>query len=216
MEPKMRRVLRSYARSERGASAVELAFALFLLTIPILNVVDLAFYAFNWMQTQNAAQMGAQAAFSNCNSANTLPAATNCYGAYNSADNLTLYDVVTQGIQESALNSSVAVNNSVVVDGYYCSTTSNVLTQVGNLGYAYPDTGGLNAAYNTADLAPFNPVNTTTNSAACGAGYADTSASPGEYIQVTVRHTYVPIFPGMTVVALLPATMMATAWARLN
>ncbi len=150
-----RRRLSLYSKSERGAAAVEFAFALFLLTIPILNVVDLAFYAFNWMQTQNAAQMGAQAAYSNCNNENDLPAATVCYQG-NSANNLTLYDVVAQGVQESALNNTVTISGNTVVDGYFCSTTGNVLTAVGTLGSAVPDTGVLGAMASSSDVVPTN------------------------------------------------------------
>jgi hypothetical protein len=185
---------------------VEFALALFLLTIPILNVVDLAFYAFTWMQTQNAAQMGAQAAFSNCNNANDLPAATTCYQT-TSADNMTLYDVVAQGIQETALNGSVTLNGNVV-DGYFCSTTANVLTAVGTLGFATTDGGTIGAS----------PVGTapTNSGTSCGGGFADSSAVPGEYIQVNVTHTYTPIFGFVSVASLLPSVMSATAYVRID
>ena len=206
----MREFLLQYWKSERGASAMEFGLVLFLLTIPVLNVVDLAFYAFTWMQTQNAAQMGAQAAFSNCNTPNSLPATTSCAQGY-SANNLTLYDVVYQGIQESALNSTVTLN-STISDGYYCSSSSNVLSQVGNVGYAYADTDTIGDSINGSNLAPTAAANTTCS----GFGYQDTQATPGEYVTVNVTHTYQSIFPGMTVVALLPATMTATAYARLS
>lgn len=203
----LRRSRFHYAKSERGAAAVELAFALFLLTIPILNVVDLAFYAFTWMQTQNAAQMGAQAAFSDCNTSNSLPAATNC-ALSTSANNMTLFDTVNQGIQETALNSSVSLVSSQVTDGYFCSSSANVLTQVGSLGYAYPDAGGVGASANTNDIAP---VDVSTCS-----GYQDTTAAPGEYIVVNVTHTYQSIFGFVSVASLLPATMTATAYVRID
>jgi len=197
-----------FVRGERGAAAVELALVLGLLTLPLLNVVDLAFYAFNWMQTQNAAQIAAQAAFSNCNTSNSLPAATTCYGS-NSANSLTLYDVVYQGAQESSLGSAVNLTNAQVADGFFCSTSANVLNAVGTVGYAYNDTGLVGASPSNSNLAP---IGTTT----CGAGYQDTAAAPGEYIQVTVNHTYTSIFPGMAVVALMPSVMTATAYARLD
>jgi hypothetical protein len=190
---------------------MEFGLVLFLLTIPVLNVVDLAFYAFTWMQTQNAAQMGAQAAFSNCNTANSLPAATSCAQGY-SANNLTLYDVVYQGVQESALNNTVTLTNGNVVDGYYCSSSSNVLSQVGSLGVAYADADTIGDSVNGSNFSPTEAANTTCS----GFGYADTQATPGEYVTVNVTHTYQSIFPGMTVVALLPPTMTATAYARVS
>ncbi|HEY2481462.1 MAG TPA: TadE/TadG family type IV pilus assembly protein [Caulobacteraceae bacterium] len=197
-----------FARGQSGAAAVELVLVLGLLTIPLLNVVDLAFYAFTWMQTQNAAQMAGQAAFSDCNNQNDLPAATRCFGTQ-SANNLTLYDVVNQGIDESALGNTVTLTNAQVVDGYFCSTAGNVLTQVGTLGFAYNDTGLAGASPSNSDVMPI-PTNT------CGAGYQDGSAVPGEYVKVTVTHTYTSIFPYVSVVALLPSVMTATAYARLD
>jgi Flp pilus assembly protein TadG len=197
-----------FARGERGAAAIEFALVLFLLTIPLLNVVDLAFYAFNEMQTRNAAQMAAQAAFSNCNTSNSLPAATTCYGS-NSANNLTLYDIVNQAVAESALGATVTVANSQVTDGFFCSTAANVLTAVGTLGVAYNDAGGYGASPSNSDVAP---IGTNT----CGGGYQDTTAAPGEYVKVTVTHNYTSIFPLVSVVALLPSVMTATAYARLD
>jgi hypothetical protein len=193
---------------------MEFALALGLLSIPILNVVDLSFYAFNWMQTQNAAQMGAQAAFSNCNTTSSLPAALNCYGA-NSANNMTLYDVVYQGIEESALGNTVTLTSGSVTDAYYCSTSSSVLTQVGSAGVSYADSGVVapgtpGTAPNTADVAPSD------SSSTCGNTYADQYATPGEYVRVDVTHTYHPIFSFVSVASLLPATQTATAYVRIN
>jgi Flp pilus assembly protein TadG len=194
-------------KSENGAAAVELSLVLFLLTIPILNVVDLSFYAFTWMQTQNAAQMGAQAAFSNCNTGNSLPAATNCAGS-NSANNMTLFDTVNQGIQETALNATVTLNSTQVTDGYFCSSSANVLTQVGSLGYAYADAGGVGASVNSSDVAPVGV-------SSCS-GYEDTSAAPGEYVVVNVTHSYQSIFGFVSVASLLPSSMTATAYVRIS
>ena len=201
--------LQPFAKSESGAAAVEFIFAFALLTVPVVNVIDLAFYAFNWMQTQNAAQMGAQAAFSNCNTANSLPATTNCAGS-NSANNITFYDAVSQGIQESALNGSVTLVGSTVGDGYYCTTSADALTLVSAQGTAYSDAGTVGDSANTSDTVP------TGAPATCGASYLDTNATPGEYAVVTVAHTYTSIFPWASIVSLLPATMTATAYARLN
>jgi len=186
-----------------------LVLVLGLLTIPLFNVIDLTFYAYNWMQTQNAAQIAAQAAFSNCNTSNSLPASTNCYGV-NSANNMTLFDVVNQGINESTLGNTVTLNSALVTDGYFCSTSTNVLTQVGNFGFAYADNGVVGATPSSSDTAP------TDSSTTCGGSFADSSASPGEYVKVTVTHTYTSIIPWVSVVALLPSTMTATAYARLD
>jgi Flp pilus assembly protein TadG len=207
MEQKLPRGIFRYARSNRGAAAVEFALALFLLTIPIMNVVDLAFYAFTWMQTQNAAQMGAQAAFSNCNTSKSLPASVACYQT-TSANNMTLYDVVAQGVQETALNGTVKLVSNQVTDGYFCSSSANVLTQVGGLGYAYADSGTIGSSPSGSDTAP-------TDIASCS-GYQDTTAVPGEYIVVNVTHSYQPIFGLVSVASLLPSVMNATAYVRVD
>ncbi len=47
-------------------------------------------------------------------------------------------------------------------------------------------------------------------------GYADTNATPGDYVLVTAQYTYTPIFQGMTVTSLLPATITKTVWIRME
>jgi len=60
---------RRYGGDRCGAAAAEFALLLSLLVIPTLNVADLAIYAWDRMQLENAAQMAAQAAWETCDSA---------------------------------------------------------------------------------------------------------------------------------------------------
>jgi Flp pilus assembly protein TadG len=196
----LRRGFRRLGRSDEGAAAVEFALVLGLLTVPLLNVIDLAKYAFDAMQTQNAAQMGAQAAASNCNSLNLMPASTQCLSS-NSTNSISFYSAVNQGIQETQLGSAVKLSGSQIVEGYYCSSkSSNILTLSGTAGYAT----------NSTSLAPST---TATN---CNAAGGDSKTAPVDYVKVSVSHSYTSIFPLVSVVALLPKPMTATAYARLG
>jgi Flp pilus assembly protein TadG len=107
--------LRRYCTQQRGAAAVEFALIVSLLTIPVLNVVDLALYAWDRMQVDNAAQMGAQAAWATCSTSANLPATvgTNC-SAMGAA--------VTTAAQSTTLGTNVTVSSTT--EGYYCVKTS--------------------------------------------------------------------------------------------
>src|SRR5689334_4818626 len=74
----LRIVAGRYWADRSGAAAAEFALVLTLLAIPVLNVVDLALYAWDKMQLDNAAQMAARAAWVTCDSGTKLPALTNC------------------------------------------------------------------------------------------------------------------------------------------
>jgi Flp pilus assembly protein TadG len=209
--------LRIFAAGERGAAAVEFAMVLGLLIFPVLNVVDLAYYAFSQMQTQNAAQMGAQAAFSDCDTANSTPATTACVST-NSANSMTVYDSVAQAIQESALGNSVTLATTggitYVSEGYYCANASNTLLQVtsSNIGYAYSDGGA--DSINNANSPPTMPSGVSDCSGTVNA--SDSTSNPGDFVKVTVTHTFTSIFPYASIASLLPSTMTGVAYVRIS
>jgi hypothetical protein len=70
--------LRLLGRDEGGSAAIEFAVFGLLLVYMMLNVVDLARYAFERMQVENAAQMGVQSIWKFCDPAKQLPASTQC------------------------------------------------------------------------------------------------------------------------------------------
>jgi Flp pilus assembly protein TadG len=117
---RMDRRLGRYLRKESGAAAAELAIVLPILTIPLLNVVDLGVYAYQQMQLENAAVAGAEAVRSFCNSSTKKPATIKCTG-YATA--------VTTAIQSTSLGSGVSQVGSLS-EAYYCTTTAGVLVQV--------------------------------------------------------------------------------------
>jgi Flp pilus assembly protein TadG len=178
----LRRRLTDYRARSRGAAALEFALVVGLMTLPALNIVDLAVYAFDEMQTHNAAEMAAEAAYNDCGTAAYLPATSACT-ATESQWKISFSQAVTSGLKETTLGNAVSLNTDS--EGYYCATTTNTLVAV------------------------------TSTTQTCS-GYADTNAPPGDYVLVTAQYTYTPIFQGMTVTSLLPATITKTVWIRMG
>ena len=116
---------RRYRTEQRGAAAVEFALIVTLLTIPVLNVVDLALYAWDRMQVDNAAQMGVQAAWATCSLSSNLPATPNSYAKCSA-----MPAAVTTAVQSTTLGANVTVSSTT--EGYYCvNTSTNLLVAVG-------------------------------------------------------------------------------------
>ena len=94
-----------------------------LFIVGTLNTVDVASYLYQQMEVQNAAQMGVQAAWKTCGTAN-LPATTNCSG---------LSSAVTAAVQATSLGNSVSVASGSPSEGYYCVNSSGALVYVSNV-----------------------------------------------------------------------------------
>ena len=118
------RVLRKSLRNDnRGLAAIEFAFIAGLLAFATLNITDFSFYFFDQMQVDNAAQVGAQAAWNTCD-LNHVPASTKCSG-FSSA--------VSTAVQSTSLGSSVALQSGSPAEGYYCVSSSGTLQYVGSI-----------------------------------------------------------------------------------
>lgn len=102
-------IVRRFGADRRGAAAAEFALVVMLLTIPVLNVVDLGFYAFDRMQLDNAAQMAVQAAYKVCAQPSQVPAATKCTG---------LSAAVTEAAASTSLGTEVQVTGTT--DVWFC------------------------------------------------------------------------------------------------
>ncbi|MHB8530108.1 MAG: TadE/TadG family type IV pilus assembly protein [Caulobacteraceae bacterium] len=182
---------RRVRRAIGGAAAIEFALSLSFLTASLLNVVDLGLYAYQRMQVENAAQSGAQAAWSACNTAAKLPAtnSTNCPGFANA---------VTAGVQSTTLGSNVTQATGSPAEGYYCGTTSGALQLVGTAGTVGSPPSG----------AP----------ATCAGviGAADPIAPPGDYVQVSVTYPFTPLFGAISLAGLLTTPITKTTWTRMN
>ena len=114
-----RRLVRCGA-DNRGAAAVEFSMFVGLFIIGLLNTVDVASYAYEDMEVQGAAQMGAQAGWKTCAAPN-LPATTNCSG-FSSA--------VSAAVQATSLGNSVTLASGSPSEGYYCVNSSGSLVSV--------------------------------------------------------------------------------------
>jgi uncharacterized membrane protein len=120
----MRR-LRSLRRDSRGTAAIEFAGVATLLAIGVLNAIDLGYYMYQRMEVENAAEVGAQAAWKTCyDQSSMLPATINCSG---------LSAAITAAIQSTSLGASVSLAPGYPVEGYYCANASNALQLVGSL-----------------------------------------------------------------------------------
>jgi Flp pilus assembly protein TadG len=181
-----------FLRDRRGAAAVEMALVVVLLTIPLLNITDLGIYAYRRMLVENAAQAGAEEAWSFCNKATKLPATdtTKCPG---------FSTAVTNGVQSTSLTSSVTQAAGSPAEGYYCATTSGALQLVGTAG--------------TVGSPPTQP---SPDTCAAVAGASDPTAAPGDYVTVSVTYTFTSPFSGVSVASLLPSPITKTTMTRLN
>jgi Flp pilus assembly protein TadG len=111
----------SLARALRGDSravaAIEFAIIASVLAIAALNVADISVFLFDRLQVENAAEMGAQAAWASCD-LNHIPATSKCSG---------WTTVVGTAVHSTALGSSVSVASGFPSEGYYCVNSSGSL-----------------------------------------------------------------------------------------
>jgi Flp pilus assembly protein TadG len=104
----------------RGLASIEFAFIAGFLCYALLNVTDVSLFLFDQLELNNATQMGAQAAWANCD-LNHLPASTKCPNM-NSA--------VTTAVQSTSLGTNVTVASGYPTEGYYCVNGSGALQWV--------------------------------------------------------------------------------------
>jgi Flp pilus assembly protein TadG len=102
--------LRRFGADARGVAAIEFAIIGLMLVIGLLNAVDVGYYAYQRMEVENAAEVGGQAAWKNCNNLTTtiLPATVNCP---------TLNTLITTAIQSTTLGTAVALASGYPGEG---------------------------------------------------------------------------------------------------
>ena len=110
----------------RGAAAVEFALVALFLVGGLINVAEVGRYEYQLLQVENAAEAGAQTAWSFCNNPATMvPATTNC-SSLNAA--------LTTAIQSTNLGAAVTLASGYPAEGYYCiNTSTNALQLVGGV-----------------------------------------------------------------------------------
>jgi Flp pilus assembly protein TadG len=173
--------LRLFRQDTGGVAAVEFSIAATMIIVGVLNAVDLGLYEYRRMQVENAAQVGAQAAWKACyDTSAMLPATTKCSG---------LNDAITTAIQSTSLGTAVSLSPGYPTEGYYCVNTSGALQSVGDVSS--------------------KPANCS------DAG--NSSALPGDYIQVSVSSAYAPLFSNLTVMGVSGISSIGmTSWMRLG
>jgi Flp pilus assembly protein TadG len=119
----IRRRLRRLRHETRASAAIEFAAVAGLLSVGLLNAVDMGYYMYRRMEVENAAQVGAQAAWKTCTQS-LLPATQNCSG---------LNAAVTAAIQSTSLGAAVHMASGYPAEGYYCVNSSYALQSVGSL-----------------------------------------------------------------------------------
>src|SRR5712692_8975047 len=119
MSTQARPVFPMFGEDRRGAAAVEFAGAALFLVLGLLNAIDLGYYTYRRMEVENAAQVGAQAAWKTCNDPTyMLPATQNCPG---------LNSAITASLQSTSLGTAVSLASGYPTEGYYCVNSSNLL-----------------------------------------------------------------------------------------
>jgi uncharacterized membrane protein len=118
----VRRLLRC---DTHGTAAIEFALSAMFLVAGLLNAVDMGFYEYRRMEVENAAEVGAQAAWKTCyDQSFMLPATQNCPG---------LNAAITTAIHSTSLGSAVTLAPGYPVEGYYCASSTGTLQSVGSL-----------------------------------------------------------------------------------
>jgi len=103
-----------------GTAILEFALAAPILVVLLLNLFDFSVLIWSSMQTENSAQMGAQAAFKTC-AGGAIPELTNCAG---------LSAAVTTAAQSTSLGTGVTVASGYPGETFYC-TSGSTLQSVG-------------------------------------------------------------------------------------
>jgi len=111
------------ASDERGMSAVEFSLFAGIVSLALINAIDVSTYVYKRMELENATQMGAQAAWKACDT-NHLPATTGCSG---------LTAAVTNAVHSTSLGSQVSLTSGSPSEGYYCLNSANSLQYVSDV-----------------------------------------------------------------------------------
>ncbi len=112
--------LRAFEKCKQANAAVEFALVLPILILILTNLFDCSAYVYQTMQVANAAEMGAQAAWKNCDLYQQA-ATPRCPG-------------LTAAVQSSVSSTSLGIRISgSPSEGYYCVSSSNTLQYMGSV-----------------------------------------------------------------------------------
>jgi hypothetical protein len=192
------RKLGGFGAGAQGIAGIEFALTGTVLSVGLLNAVDVGNYIYRRMEVENAADAGVQAAYNTCAPPCTpqgcppqyLPATQNCSG---------LNATITSAIQHTSLGAAVTLASGYPEEGDYCINASNALQCIGSLSTPAP------VSCSAAGQQP-----------TCSAA-GNANGSPGDYLLVQVTYPYQSLFPGLTVMSALGWTSIRkTSWMRLG
>jgi Flp pilus assembly protein TadG len=112
------RILSRLTHATTGNAAIEFALVAPILVLLLLNSVDLSFLIWAKMEVENAAQMGAQAAYVTCSSG-PLPATTNCAN---------LNSAITTAIHGTSLSTGVSQAGGSPNENYGCPSGASLVS----------------------------------------------------------------------------------------
>ena len=104
-----------------GLAGIEFALASTVLTVGLLNGLEVARWSFQKMELANAVHSATLAVWNACDTKH-LPAKTNC--------STPLTTAITNGLKTTSLGTSVTLASGFPTEGYYCLNSSKVLTLV--------------------------------------------------------------------------------------
>ena len=189
------RFLTQFGLNERGVAAAEMTLWLSALTLPIINAVDLSFFTYQRMQVEAAANAAVNAAWHDCDSTATTPAAPPATITCKAVVSGVLTDM-QNAAQSTSLGTLITLPTANIVEGYYCATSSGTMTA--------STTPAPWTAPNAPTTAPTVPTCT------------GSTALAGDYISATVTFTYKPLFASASILTLLGSTVTKTAYLRLD
>lgn len=145
---RLARLTQDLADDCSGVAAIEMSLIASMFCVALLNVVDLARYAYVRTQAASATQAAVQAAYTTCDPAH-LPATVNCPD---------LSAAVTSAVQGTSLGSRVALSGPIA-EAYYCLNSSGALQYASDLDNKPADCSALGNASAKPQL--YVRINTT-------------------------------------------------------
>jgi Flp pilus assembly protein TadG len=173
------------AHASTGNAAIEFALVSTILVLLLLNVVDFSLLIWTKMEVENAAQMGAQAAYATCSSG-PLPATTNCAN---------LNSAVTTAVQGTSLSTGVSQASGSRTENYGC-TSGTTLKSVGT--YSSPpnpfDCSAVGDPSTTPRRCLYQQAERVVAAASRRSGIAHRHQDVHGYAQCAARHKRPPYF----------------------
>ncbi len=115
--------IKAISADQRGVAAIEFGIFSVLLAFALANVVDVTMYLYQRMQTENATEVAAQAAWKTCD-LTVLPPTTDCSTLAASVT------AVQNALGSTSLGTRVSLVSGSPSVGYYCVNSSNALQYV--------------------------------------------------------------------------------------